>query len=247
MPASPVLWLQQQRRLLELEYEYEKTQFRTQTEIAGITRKNQTRAMLVPAFLRKELLQLAQPTGNRSRTHGAYRRRPWLRAGQTSVFLHTRCLRRATTGQPRRSTALFPLYRHRKLRRRQYDGGSPAGHGNPFAFERKRPRRCATLLGRNHLPPDVRSLGPGKCRTAWPLGRIARHFSRNGPGRSLYIPTSTFSLAKSHTRNRSQRSVACQRRDDRARPSGNRQDHYPCGSHLRDAPPREPSIGVRTK
>lgn len=39
MPASPVLWLQQQRRLLELEYEYEKTQFRTQTEIAGITRK----------------------------------------------------------------------------------------------------------------------------------------------------------------------------------------------------------------
>ena len=39
MPASSILWLQQQRRLLELEYEYEKAQFRAQTETAGVTRK----------------------------------------------------------------------------------------------------------------------------------------------------------------------------------------------------------------
>ena len=39
MPASSILWLQQQRHLLELEYEYEKAQFRAQTETAGVTRK----------------------------------------------------------------------------------------------------------------------------------------------------------------------------------------------------------------
>ena len=39
MPTSSILWLQQQRHLLELEYEYEKAQFRAQTETAGVTRK----------------------------------------------------------------------------------------------------------------------------------------------------------------------------------------------------------------
>ena len=39
MPTSSILWLQQQRRLLELEYEYEKAQFRAQTETIGVTRK----------------------------------------------------------------------------------------------------------------------------------------------------------------------------------------------------------------
>lgn len=36
MPYSPLLWLQQQRRLLELEYAYEKEQFRRQAETSGI-------------------------------------------------------------------------------------------------------------------------------------------------------------------------------------------------------------------
>ena len=39
MPASSILWLQQQHRLLELEYEYEKAQFRQQTETVGVGRK----------------------------------------------------------------------------------------------------------------------------------------------------------------------------------------------------------------
>ena len=39
MPASSILWLQQQRQLLSLEYEYEKAQFHQQTETAGVTRK----------------------------------------------------------------------------------------------------------------------------------------------------------------------------------------------------------------
>ncbi len=39
MPVSPVLWLEQQRRLLKMEYEYEKEQFRAQTEAVGVTRK----------------------------------------------------------------------------------------------------------------------------------------------------------------------------------------------------------------
>ena len=80
------------------------------------------------------------------------------------------------------------------------------------------------------------------------LAELRDIFSRNGPGRSLYIPTSTFSLAKSPTQETAVNEVL------RAKdvmivhgPSGKQQDHYPCGSHLRDAPPREPSIGVRTK
>lgn len=39
MPASSILWLQQQHRLLELEYEYEKAQFRQQAEAVGVARK----------------------------------------------------------------------------------------------------------------------------------------------------------------------------------------------------------------
>ena len=39
MPASSILWLQQQRRLIELEFAYEKAQFCAQTETAGIARK----------------------------------------------------------------------------------------------------------------------------------------------------------------------------------------------------------------
>ena len=39
MPASSILWLQQQRQLLSLEYEYEKAQFHQQTEKDGVTRK----------------------------------------------------------------------------------------------------------------------------------------------------------------------------------------------------------------
>lgn len=39
MPYSPILWMQQQRRLLEVEYEYEKEQFRRQTETSGIMSK----------------------------------------------------------------------------------------------------------------------------------------------------------------------------------------------------------------
>ena len=39
MPASSILWLQQQHRLLELEYEYEKAQFRQQAETVGVARK----------------------------------------------------------------------------------------------------------------------------------------------------------------------------------------------------------------
>lgn len=36
---SPVLWLQHQYDLLQLEYNYEKEQFRQQTELMGIGRK----------------------------------------------------------------------------------------------------------------------------------------------------------------------------------------------------------------
>lgn len=39
MPASSILWLQQQKQLLELEYRYEREQFRAQTETAGVARK----------------------------------------------------------------------------------------------------------------------------------------------------------------------------------------------------------------
>ena len=39
MPASSILWLQQQKQLLELEYQYEREQFRAQTETAGVARK----------------------------------------------------------------------------------------------------------------------------------------------------------------------------------------------------------------
>lgn len=39
MPHSPLLWLQRQRHLLDLEYEYEKEQFRRQTEISGVIPK----------------------------------------------------------------------------------------------------------------------------------------------------------------------------------------------------------------
>ncbi len=37
--VSPQAWLQEQRRLLHLEYEYDKAQFRRQTETAGVNRK----------------------------------------------------------------------------------------------------------------------------------------------------------------------------------------------------------------
>ena len=39
MPASPILLLQKQRQLLQLEYDYEKAAFRKQTEATGTTRK----------------------------------------------------------------------------------------------------------------------------------------------------------------------------------------------------------------
>ena len=39
MPASSILWLQQQKQLLEMEYKYEREQFRAQTETAGVARK----------------------------------------------------------------------------------------------------------------------------------------------------------------------------------------------------------------
>ena len=203
--------------------------------------------MLVSALLRTKLLQLAQPISHRGGTHGIHGHRPRVRTGKTSMLLHSRRFRRLTTKRARRPTALFSLHRHRKFRRRQHDGGSPAGHGSPFASEGRRPHRRATLLGRDYLPPDVRSPGPGERRTARPLGRTARHFSQHSAGRTFLLPTDTFPLAEPHTRNCRQRSVTRQRRDDRAWPSGNGQDHHPCGSHLRDAPPRKPSIGMRPK
>lgn len=39
MPESPILYLQRQRSLLELEYAYEKEQFRRQTETSGVLSK----------------------------------------------------------------------------------------------------------------------------------------------------------------------------------------------------------------
>ena len=39
MPTSSILWLQQQKQLLEMEYKYEREQFRAQTETAGVARK----------------------------------------------------------------------------------------------------------------------------------------------------------------------------------------------------------------
>ena len=39
---SPIIHLQQQQLLLRMEYEYEKEEFKRQTENMGVARKNQT-------------------------------------------------------------------------------------------------------------------------------------------------------------------------------------------------------------
>ena len=56
MTDSPILSLQRQYELLQMEYEYEKEQFRQQTELMGIGRKVKTGHVLVSASSGTELL-----------------------------------------------------------------------------------------------------------------------------------------------------------------------------------------------
>ena len=52
---SPIIHLQQQQLLLRMEYEYEKEEFKRQTENMGVARKSETGTLLVSCQLRDEV------------------------------------------------------------------------------------------------------------------------------------------------------------------------------------------------
>ncbi len=75
---SPIIDLQQQQLLLRMEYEYEKEEFKRQTETMGVARKVKTRTLLVSCLSWTKLLQFAESASNRNYTHRKYRNRAFL-------------------------------------------------------------------------------------------------------------------------------------------------------------------------
>ena len=76
MTSSSILWLQQQCRLLQLEYEYEKAQFRQQAETTGIARKIRQGVCWYPLSLGRsyynslnQLVVEAERTGHTGQEH----------------------------------------------------------------------------------------------------------------------------------------------------------------------------------
>ncbi len=64
-PKSPIIDLQQQQLLLRMEYEYEKEEFKRQTETMGVARKVKARSLLVSCLSWPKLLQFAESACNR--------------------------------------------------------------------------------------------------------------------------------------------------------------------------------------
>ena len=205
MPASPVLWLQQQRRLLELEYEYEKTQFRTQTEIAGITRKIKQGLCWYPLSFGKsyynslnQLVIEVERTEHTEEDHGF---------------------------EPGKQVCFFTQDASGELRQGNYGG----------------------RLHYFHFTGTVSFVDGNTMVVALPDTETLSHLRGNDRvGAQLYLDETTYRLmfealdrvsAARHGRLAELRDIF----------HGTAQAGHPCGSHLRDAPPREPSIGVRTK
>ena len=71
--VSPILLLQKQRALLQMEYDAEKEEFRRQTETLGVRRKVKRGDCWLPLRIGLLLLQFAQPTGGGGVSHRRHR------------------------------------------------------------------------------------------------------------------------------------------------------------------------------
>ena len=202
--------------------------------------------MLVPAFLRKELLQLAQPTGNRSRTHGAYRRRPCFEPGKQVCFFT-----QDASGELRQGNHGGRLhYFH-------FTGTVSFVDGNTMVVALPDTETLSHLRGNDRVGAQL-YLDETTYRLMFEaLDRVsaARH-GRLAELRDIFHGTAqaghfTFQPVRFPWLNPTQETAVNEvlRAKDVMIVHGLREQArpLPCGSHLRDAPPREPSIGVRTK
>lgn len=200
---SPIIHLQQQQLLLRMEYEYEKEEFKRQTENMGVARKVKRGLCWYPATpgrsyynsLNQLVIEITH-TENTDIEHN-------FEFGRPVCFFPPVC---------RWKNNLYELHRYRKLCRRDTDGSDnarsrcrdgSAGNGQP---------RRATLFRRNILSDHVRSLGRYVTLQRQPPGRIAGHIAGNLESRFPRALSRTVSLAELHAGNSCKQSAVCSRR-----------------------------------
>lgn len=185
---SPIIHLQQQQLLLRMEYEYEKEEFKRQTENMGVARKVKRGLCWYPATpgrsyynsLNQLVIEITH-TENTDIEHNFEFGRPVCFSASLPM-----------------ENNLYELHRYRKLCRRDTDGSDNARSRCRYGSAGNGQPRRATLFRRNILSDHVRSLGRYVTLQRQPPGRIAGHIAGNLESRFPRALPRTVSLAELH-------------------------------------------------
>lgn len=209
---SPIIHLQQQQLLLRMEYEYEKEEFKRQTENMGIARKVKRGLCWYPATpgrsyynsLNQLVIEITH-TENTDIEHNFEFGRPVCFSASLPM-----------------ENNLYELHRYRKLCRRDTDGSDNARSRCRYGSAGNGQPRRATLFRRNILSDHVRSLGRYVTLQRQPPGRIAGHIAGSLESRFPRALPRTVSLAELHAGDSCKQSAVCPRRGHCTWSSGNR-------------------------
>ena len=200
---SPIIHLQQQQLLLRMEYEYEKEEFKRQTENMGVARKVKRGLCWYPATpgrsyynsLNQLVIEITH-TENTDIEHNFEFGRPvcFFRQSADGKITYMNFTATVSYADETRMVAIMP------------------GAGAVMEVQETDNLGRATLFRRNILSDHVRSLGRYVTLQRQPPGRIAGHIAGNLESRFPRALSRTVSLAELHAGNSCKQSAVCSRR-----------------------------------